>query len=245
MHLIFTYLFTYIVLTFLHRNFHRFVQSRQSFGLHLIHSVSARTVIVASVPKHLQGDRALADYFEACGWTVESVSVCRSIEELRRVLERRTTALLELERAWVEWVGNPVNREVRGYDPEVYSARPKTVSPEPLIAGLDDDADVPSRASTSAATSQNGANGSGADLEASESSVRVHTTRPRPTFRPRWFGAKVDAIEYWERKFQAADEEVKELRKRGRFEATEAAFVTFEDVKDAVSCGCHGQPRHR
>jgi hypothetical protein len=63
----------------------------------------------------------------------------------------------------------------------------------------------------------------------------IHTNRPRPTFRPRWFGTAVDSIEYWEKKFVESDEEVRDLRRKGRFEATGAAFVTFEDLKDAVS----------
>lgn len=247
--LVFTYIVTALVLYFLHRNFQRFVLSRQAFSLQLIHSVSARTVLVSNLPPHLRGDKVLADYFEDCQWNVESVSVCREVEPLRKLLAKRTNALLKLEAAWSDWVGNPA-KGVTGYDPDVYAKRNKiarslTASPQrqetPLIPGLDDDEEEagPERSSSTASSTSN-LNGSGTtsrDPEGGEvdDHCHVHTTRPRPTMRPRWFGAKVDAIEFWEKKYNRADEQVKQLRKKGKFDATHVAFVTFEKVADAVS----------
>lgn len=257
--LIFTYLFTFLVLSFLHRNFHRFVRSRQAFALHLIHSISARTVLVTNVPSHLRGDRALADYFEGCGWTVESVSVCREIEPLRRVLQKRTDALLKLEEAWTDWVGNPAAASVQGYDPNIYDPKrsnPTSLTASPrrfgtLIPDLEDQPEGqnlsdsgPSR--TASGTTDTNAGWGAGDEEAGqgESASHIHTTRPRPTYRPRWFGNKVDAIEYWEGKFRVADEQVRDLRKKGIFKASHTAFVTFEDVKDAVSASDQGDMRN-
>ncbi|WRT64883.1 uncharacterized protein IL334_001819 [Kwoniella shivajii] len=263
-HLIFTYLFTGLCLSFFHNNFHRFVISRQSFGLHLIHSISSRTVLVSNLPRHLRGDRALADYFENCGWMVESVSVCREVEPVRKVLEKRTIALLKLEAAWVDWVGNPAGKAIKGYDANVYIkpslAGNLSTSPQPtearLIPELDDDEETHEGNALTTSSNQIPSNGSstpvalaGSQSEAedgeSHAHVHIHTTRPRPTFRPRWFGNKVDSIEFWEKEFQQADEEVKELRKKGRFEATHAAFVTFEDAKDAqTACQVVHYPYH-
>ena len=241
--LLFTYLFTGLVLYFLHRNFHRFIQSRQAFSLNLVHSISARTVLVTNLPQHLRGDKVLADYFESCNWSVESVSVCREVEPLRRVLERRTNALLKLETAWSDWVGNPA-KGVTGYDPNMYNEKSKsgrslTASPrrieEPLIPDLDDDSGTPTpRPSNSTSSSTSNVNES-RDVEEGEDHCHVHTKRPRPTFRPRCFGTKVDAIEYWEKKYKEADLQVRQLRRKGKFEATHVAFVTFETVADAVS----------
>lgn len=234
--LIFTYIFTFLVLSLLHRNFHRFVRARQSFALHLIHSVSARTVLVTQLPSHLRGDRALAEYFEDCGWTVESVSVCREVAPLKRALKRRTDALMQLESAWAEWVGNPASPAVSGYDPHVYSrpVSPRLVdSPTQSTAQL---VQVDESVSTSPAASRSA---SMADPEdGGDPHAHVHTTRPRPTFRPRWFGGRVDAITHWEHKYREADAEVRELRRTGQFPATHAAFVTLEDVKDAVGSHC-------
>lgn len=240
--LIFTYLFTALTLTFLHRNFHRFVQSRQSFALHLIHSISSRTVLVTEVPKHLRGDKALADYFENCGWAVESVSVVREMETLKRVLESRTNALLKLEGAWTEWVGNPA-KGVEGYDPKLYAGSggknkqkqgqgASAEGEEPLIAGLDDERQEANQSASEdpdVDVDVEGQNG-----HSCQSHQHIHTHRPRPTVRPRPLGSKVDAIDHWEKKFTYADEETRSMRQKARFEATHAAFVTFEDVKSAV-----------
>jgi hypothetical protein len=246
--LLFTYLFTLLTLHFLELNYHRFIQSRQGFSLHLIHSVAARTVLVTNLPSHLRGDKALAEYFEGCGWDVESVSVCRQVEGLRVILEKRTIALLGLERAWAEWVGNPA--KVRGYDPDLYTTKRSNRSRSPeedvdgdsttgtLIPGLDDGGTNGDDADTNG-DSASRSNSVTIDLTTDPedpclSRHNIHTNRPRPTFRPNIFGTAVDAIEYWEKEFSVADEEVKRLRRQGMFDATDVAFVTFEDMKDAV-----------
>ena len=175
---------------------------------------------------------------------MESVSVCREVEPLRRVLERRTDALLKLENAWADWVGNPA-KGVTGYDPDFYAkrnriARSLTASPQRSEAMLvdidDDDNEGRGQRSQSGLSTTSDVNGSRDVETGDEDHCHVHTTRPRPTFRPRWFGAKVDAIEFWEKKYKEADEKVRSLRKKGKFEASQSAFVTFEHVKDSVSC---------
>jgi glutaredoxin-related protein len=71
--------------------------------------------MITNLPNHLQGDRALAEYFENMGLTVESVSVCRDVTTLKTFLDKRTKALLLLEKEWVKYVGNPST--VESYDP--------------------------------------------------------------------------------------------------------------------------------
>lgn len=228
----FVYIFTGMTLWFLHRNYHYFVNARQAFNLGLIHSVSSRTVIVTQVPHYLRGDRQLAEYFEGCGWKVESVNIGRHVHPIRVALDKRTHALRCLERAWVEWVGNPAKAE--GYTPDIYrkamrngnGGAPRQASPEvendttPLIQSTGD------LSITYGSTEL--------DPEALRREFgHIETSKPRPMFRPHWFGAQVDAIDYWEKKFEVADEEVRRLRKTGEFPATHVAFVTFEDVKDA------------
>jgi hypothetical protein len=273
--LIFTFVFSFLVISFLHRNFHRFLKARQSFSLQLIHSISARTVLVRQIPQHLRGDKQLADYFEECGWSVESVAICREVEPVRRQLEKRTNALLELEAAWVEWVGNPASVDRKqGYEVGRYGRAGDGVMRNGqhvngerqgasgaregvLIPDLGEDRPLPGENSDPNPQSPVMPNGaepnnlsdphiigpspSDVDLEASSSpwprhaAKHIHTTRPRPTYRPRWFGSTVDAIEYWEKEFEAADLEVRRLRREGAFGATACGFVTFEDVKSAVS----------
>lgn len=212
-YLLFTYIFTALTLSFLHRNFHRFVTARQAFALELIHSVASRTVIVTEIPAHLRGERALAEYFEGCGWKVESVSMCRNVVAVKRALEQRTEALVQLEHAWTQWVGNPA--QANGYSPDIYrKGKGVRTNDQPLVPGLES------------------SNGSDAENIRQRYSI-ITSSGKRPTVRPRLFGAKVDAIEYWENKFNSADDKVRQLRKEGQFDASHAGFVTFEDAKDA------------
>ncbi|KAE9392544.1 DUF221-domain-containing protein [Gymnopus androsaceus JB14] len=106
-HLVFTYLFTVLALYFIYKNYRRFLRSRQLFSLELVHSISARTVMVTNLPQHLRGERPLAEYFESMNMSVESVTVVREVGSLERLLRKRTKALLELEKAWAAYVGNP------------------------------------------------------------------------------------------------------------------------------------------
>ncbi|KAI0750936.1 hypothetical protein C8Q80DRAFT_1154688 [Daedaleopsis nitida] len=106
-HLLFTYLFTILALRAIYKNFKRFIRSRQLFSLELVHSVPARTVMVTHLPPHLQSEPALAEYFEQMDLSVESVNICREVVSLKRLLDVRTEALLKLESAWVDYLGNP------------------------------------------------------------------------------------------------------------------------------------------
>jgi calcium permeable stress-gated cation channel len=113
--LLFTYLFALLALRFIYLNYRKFIRSRQLFSLELVHSIPARTVMISDLPTHLQGERPLAEYFENMGLSVESVTVCREVETLKKLLDMRTKALLSLEAAWVKYVGNPSS--VESYDP--------------------------------------------------------------------------------------------------------------------------------
>ncbi|EMD32395.1 hypothetical protein CERSUDRAFT_108829 [Gelatoporia subvermispora B] len=106
-HLLFTYLFTILSLYFIHKNYKRYIRARQLFSLELVHSVAARTVMITHLPPQLRAERALQDYFEHMGMQVESVSVCREVASLKRLLDKRTEALKKLEEAWVKYMGNP------------------------------------------------------------------------------------------------------------------------------------------
>ncbi|KAI6038575.1 hypothetical protein EDC04DRAFT_2694215 [Pisolithus marmoratus] len=114
-HFLFTYLFTILALYFLYKNYRRYIRARQLFSLELVHSIPGRTVMLTSLPVHLCSERALAEYFENMGLSVESVSVCREVATLKALLDQRTKALLELESGWTNYVGNP--SAVESYDP--------------------------------------------------------------------------------------------------------------------------------
>jgi hypothetical protein len=205
--LAFTYIFTAFVLRALYKTYKDFVRVRQLYSLELVHSIAARTVMVTNLPLHLQGEKALAVYFENMGFTVESVNLVRQGAVLDKLIEKRTQALLNLEFEWTKYVGNP--SLVETYDPS-QNVRTDTA---PLI-----------------------------DLgQSQENTMESQPTRvvvpnhTRPTIRPKWFGPKVDALEFYEHEFEELNEQVKKKRKTGRFKSTDTAFVTFEKMSSAVS----------
>ena len=139
--------------------------------------------------------------------TVESVNLCREVGTLKKLIDRRTEALLKLERAWTEYLGNPSSVDV--FDPSD-SAVPPLVDIE----------------SGDGRRSSDGPTGPTASL--------VVPHRKRPTIRPGWFKPKTDALEYLEAQFKQADHAVQQKRKAGKFKASDTAFVTFEKMSSAV-----------
>ncbi|CEL63481.1 putative membrane protein YLR241W OS=Saccharomyces cerevisiae (strain ATCC 204508 / S288c) GN=YLR241W PE=1 SV=1 [Rhizoctonia solani AG-1 IB] len=202
-HLLLTYLFTGLTLRFCARNYSRFVRARQLYSLELVHSIPARTVMCTRLPLHLRGERTLANYFESMNLRVESVSICRAVNSLDAILAKRTDALLKLENAWTDYVGNP--SVVESYDPSL-NVRGDAVS---------------SRV----------ANEDGGESGGLPRLVVPH--QPRPTLRPSMFGRRVDALEWLEARFREADEVVRRKRRLGKFDATDVAFVTFEEMASA------------
>lgn len=215
LHLFFTYLFTLIALRFIYRNYSRFIRVRQLFSLELVHSIAGRTVLVTKIPRHLQGERSLAVYFENMGLQVESVNLCREIGGLEGLLRKRTEALLKLEKSWTDYLGNPSSVDV--YDPSD-NAIP------PLIDLEDGNGGQLRRGYERAYGNEN---------QGTPSIVVPH--RKRPTIRPGWFKPKTDALEYYENEFREADAAVQKRRKSGKFKASHVAFVTFEKMSSAVS----------
>lgn len=209
LHLLFTNVFAFLALYTLYRAFNHFLISRQLFSLELVHSVSSRTVLVSALPPHLRGERALADYFERLGWGVESVSCVREIGGLSELLNKRTRALLELENAWVEFVGNPSNVDSNLFHQS--SAPSPSGSPRPSDGPASERLpllEIPGRR---------------------RPQIRVGGNK--------WafWRRKVDKIVYFEEEFSKWDQRVREVRREGRFEASGAAFVTMESMADAVS----------
>lgn len=205
LHLIFTYIFTFLALWFIHRAYQNFIRSRQIFCLQLAHSVPARTVMITNLPEHLRGERALAEFFENMELGVETVSLVREYGALQELIGKRTDALLRLEAAWTNYVGNP--SVVEAYDPST-NVRSDPVTPDRHDGNMED--------------------------EESQRTRLVVPHRRRPTMRPTWFGRKRDALQYLEQRFQQTDEAVRTKRRSAKLRTTPVAFVTFETMSSAV-----------
>lgn len=63
--------------------------------------------MMTRIPTPMCGERKLAEYFENMGLSVESVSICREVGSLKRLLDHRTDVLMKLESTWAKYVGNP------------------------------------------------------------------------------------------------------------------------------------------
>ncbi|KAK4703754.1 calcium permeable stress-gated cation channel, partial [Phenoliferia sp. Uapishka_3] len=189
------------------------------------------------------------------GLSVESVTVVRAVGGMKELLEQRTKALRDLEIAWSRYLGNPVPIEgpkaVFGYIPAAEVERINEESPSPSVEE-DDVQDTTSpmdlrsggREGRLVEIDGEGTESRGGplatpnedDLEArlltpSRATI-INPSRKRPTFRPTWFGKKVDALDWYAEKFRSADELVRK-RRQGKFRPTGVAFITFESLAAA------------
>ncbi len=229
-HLLSTYLFTLLAMRAIWINYQRFVRARQLYILEILESIPARTVEIRDLPAHLRDEKALAEYFENMDMPVESTAVVRNTEGLSRLLNQRSNALHNLEKAWVRWLGNPTDAE--GYDPEKIML---------LAAGAHDDVVEPSsddaerpRQSRDDLESSRLLGPSATTVFTGADTIRTH--RQRPTMRRSWwnpFSEKIDAIDELTRQFNAVDRAVRRRRKTGRFPGGNVGFVTFQSAASA------------
>ncbi|KAI8389299.1 hypothetical protein BD560DRAFT_381206 [Blakeslea trispora] len=116
-YLFFTYLFVFATFYFTFLNYRDYVRIRREFLLRKARTLSARTLLITGIPPHLRSDRRLADYFEKLGiGMVQSVHLIRHVERLLEFIKERTQHLRQLETAYTDYLGNPV--EDPSYDPE-------------------------------------------------------------------------------------------------------------------------------
>ncbi|SCZ96759.1 BZ3500_MvSof-1268-A1-R1_Chr4-1g06692 [Microbotryum saponariae] len=270
-HLVFTYALTILALVFLHRSWRRYIPLRQLFSLEHAHAIPARTVLVTDLPPHLRSEKALADYFESIhlneaheapsGLGVDSVVVTRAVGGMKELLHERTKALMALEKAWVDWLGNPVPVPVEGGSLSVLLGKASDV--DICVKGYDPKVEVerilqpgasPSTTPTRDRSPERGTSGGAREgrlihtfdgpddddddddlearlLEPARAKI-VHPKKPRPTTRLGWFGKRVDKLDHLAAKFREADEQVRK-RRRGRFRPTGVAFVTFQSLAAA------------
>jgi len=202
-----TWIVSIAVYVFVYYNYKVFTSARQRYYLKLKNTVVARTVMVTSIPIHLQDDKKLASYYESLGiGEVESAVVYKHVRRLRNAIQRRTTQLRKTEEAYVKWLGNPCTDE--NYDPKALlkEAEHKT-STNPQD-----------------------------DPEAGNIDPNTNNLKEtRPTVRTGFlglFGEKVDAIDYYNDRFDFFDDLVKQGR-RSAYVPTSVGFVTFANMSSA------------
>ncbi|CAG8434972.1 7713_t:CDS:10 [Ambispora gerdemannii] len=220
---LFTWTFSLASFYFLYYNYRAFIDVHRQYYLKFKDTLVARTVMVTVLPKELQSDRELAEFYESLGvGSVESAVVCRHVRKLKHAIERRTHYLEKLEKAYVDWLGNPCT------DPN-YDEDKMLEEIEGALPSVPSDRE------------------DGRLLESGDVLSKIQN--PRPTFRDglfHIFGKKVDKIEYYTRKLQYYDNLVEQGR-HGRYLPTSVGFVTFEDFSSAQLAAqtlIHPEPSH-
>src|SRR4051812_28223389 len=91
---ILTWIFSFATFYFTFYNYREFCEIRHIYYLKWKDTIAARTVMVSVIPKKLQNDAALANFYESLGLgTVESAVVYRHVRKLRHMIEKRSKYL--------------------------------------------------------------------------------------------------------------------------------------------------------
>nr|CAG8538620.1 1798_t:CDS:10 [Entrophospora candida] len=202
---LFTWVFSIASYYFMFYNYREFSNVRHRYYLKWKETITSRTVMVTVIPKRLQTDRALAEFYDSLGFgPVESAVIYRYVRRLRHAINDRLKVLKKLEMAYTEYLGNPCTDD--DYD------RDETLKAFEHAQAID-----PS--STDGVTS----------------AVLSPVGQNRPTMRTGLFGLfgkKVDKIEYYTEKFNEIDKMVQRGR-RGAYHSSPVGFVTFENITSA------------
>ena len=219
MYVVFAYLFSAIAVYFIVQETRKVIQVRQEY-LGTQTSVTDRTIRLSGIPTELQDEEKLKEFIELLDiGRVESVTVCRNWKELDRAVVVRMKILRQLEEAYTIYLGNGrVERNLESL-PIVQPAPPSN------LVDLEDDGVEIDGENTNEETPLSRANG------------RLHAApleRIRPMTRVRFgfmklHSKQVDAIQYYEEQFRAADERVRQLRAT-TFAPVSLAFVTMDSV---------------
>ncbi|CAI2190942.1 16743_t:CDS:2, partial [Funneliformis geosporum] len=107
-YVILTWVFSLATFYFTFYNYLEFSNIRHKYYLKWKDTIAARTVMVTVIPKELQNDPALADFYESLGFgAVESAVVYRNVRKLRHAIGKRAKYLQKLEEAYVDYLNNP------------------------------------------------------------------------------------------------------------------------------------------
>ncbi|KAF9935549.1 hypothetical protein BGZ67_003356 [Mortierella alpina] len=207
----FTWVFTILTTYSIWHTYEGYIAIRRNFMLKHAKSITNRTVMVIGLPSKLQNDRDLANFYEKLDvGSVEGARVCRHVRTLKRLIEQRAHALRNLERAYVEYYGNPST--VPGYDPDKIEAESDHELADPRTMAEDHE---------------------GAD---EGTSLLRKKAKKRPTTRLGFmgiFGKKVDKIDHCREIFATLDKAVRKMRMSRIFAPSSIGFVTFKDMHSA------------
>jgi hypothetical protein len=205
-YLVFTYVFSGLIIYFMTRQTLKIVQVRQDY-LGSQSTITDRTIRLSGVPRELRSEEKIKQFLEKLEiGKVESVTICRNWKKLDDLMEERARILRKLEEAWTVHLGQPKSIK---FEPTAQLAHP----------GLEDDNEE----------SENHER----DNLLGNNHVTTYE-KPRPTTRV-WYGflnlqsRKVDAIDYYEEELRKLDDTIIKARKK-EYKATPLAFVTMDSI---------------
>lgn len=206
-YLAFTYAFTGLSLYIILQETRKMIRIRQEY-LGSQSTITDRTFRLSGIPRELRSEDEIKEFLEKLEiGKVESVTMCRKWGELDNLMDKRAVTLRKLEEAWTVHLGQPVQP-------------PLSTSQVSHEARAEDEGDE---------TEQDGLLGG-----PNASNHITSYERPRPTTRI-WFGMgnlqnkTVDAIDHYETKLDALDQQIGSARKKS-YRPTAQAFVTMDSV---------------
>lgn len=216
MYLVFAYLFTVLAIYLLVTETQRIIAIRQEY-LGSQATITDRTIRLSGIPKSLRSEAKIKDFIERLQiGKVQKITLCRKWQELDNKMTERNDLLRKVEEAWTVFLGRRRAERTLGALPIVQSSSSGH--------GIYQD--------------EEGSEDSERTLNGHVPTGSVPDTRERPTITIgsgffRRNGRKVDAIDHYEEKLKAIDEEIKELREK-EYEPTSLAFVTLDSVAACV-----------
>lgn len=204
-YLVFTYVFTGLIIYFMRRETLKIIRVRQNY-LGSQSTITDRTIRLSGVPEELRSEEKIKQFLEELEiGKVESVSICRNWEMLDDLMERRANILRKLEEAWAVHLG----RQKSTVEP---ARQPVHVDP-----GVDEETTGDHES----------------DNLLGDNHIATYD-EPRPSAKL-WYGflglqhKKVDAIDHYAEELRKLDDKIKEARKK-EYTATPLAFVTMDSI---------------
>lgn len=217
-YVVFTYVFTGLTAFFMIRQSMRVLQVRQKY-LGQQNSITDRTIKLSGIPPELRTETALKDYIESLGiGSVRNLHLCRDCKTLDSMFSQRKRLIYKLEQAWAKYLGPTWIRqkEARRNNLLPYAADNQP-NPHTQVA-LDDQVDQVT--STNASLQLGGV--TGYDFR-------------RPQERLKFFGLagpRVDVINHYTNELEWLDSRI-ELARQRDYAPTDTAFVTMDSVASA------------
>ncbi|KAG0651194.1 Calcium permeable stress-gated cation channel 1 [Hyphodiscus hymeniophilus] len=207
-YLVFTWIYTALIIYFMRRETLRVIQVRQDY-LGSQSTITDRTIRLSGVPQELRSEEKITEFLEKLEiGKVDSVTIVRNWKTLDDLMNERMYVLRKLEEAWTVHLGRRKTK----------TTKPHSVAPTSDSSNEDGNEEVEADED---------------DNLLGESHITAYE-KPRPTTRL-WYGfmnlqsRKVDAIDYFEEKLRSLDDKIKDARKK-EYKATPTAFITMDSI---------------